>query len=253
VTIGRIQSIVPANLIPSLLGVSLPHLDLRVFAFGGLAVLVAGLCSGAVPAIRASGSAAVDGLLAGGQRIAGSRGQRRVRHIFQALQIALTLVLLVGAGLFISGVLRMVNTPAGFDSKHLAYVDFNFPPQSFPLQAQKYAFADELIARVSAMPGVRGATLGQPPVSGLFSIDRLVPDGDPAHAALVRTSTFYVRPDYFQLAGIALRKAGRSGPRTSRTRRGSSSSARTPRGDCGPDGVRSASALCETLAVRSTR
>jgi hypothetical protein len=98
VTIGRIQSIVPANLIPSLLGVSLPHLDLRVLAFGGLAVLVAGLCSGAVPAIRASGPAAVDGLLAGGQRIAGSRGQRRIRHVFQALQIALTLVLLVGAG-----------------------------------------------------------------------------------------------------------------------------------------------------------
>jgi hypothetical protein len=99
VTIGRIQSIVPANLIPSLLGVSLPQLDLRVLAFGGLAVLVAELCSGAVPAIRASGPAAVDGLLAGGQRIAGfSRGQRRIRHVFQALQIALTLVLLVGAG-----------------------------------------------------------------------------------------------------------------------------------------------------------
>jgi hypothetical protein len=105
-----------------------------------------------------------------------------------------------------------VNTPAGFDSKHLAYVDFNFPPQSFPRQAQKSAFADELIARVSAMPGVRRATVGDPPVSGLFSIDRLVPDGDPAHAALVRTSTFYVRPDYFQLAGIALREGRTFGP-----------------------------------------
>jgi putative ABC transport system permease protein len=210
--IRAVPAIVPANLIESLLGVSLPQLDLRALAFGGLAVLAAWLCSTAVSAIRASGAAAVDTLPAGGRRIAGYRGQRRLRQVFQTLQIALTLVLLAGAGLFISSVLRVVNTPAGFESKNLAYATFTFPAASFRLPAERFAFADELVARVSAMPGVQGATLGQPPVQGLGDSERLVPDGDPARAVRVQTSTYYVRPDYFRVAGIVLREGRTFGP-----------------------------------------
>jgi predicted permease len=208
--IRAIPAMVPARLVPSLLGISLPLLDLRVFAFGALAVVMAGVLSGAVPAVRASRPVAVGGLLAGGQRVSGS-GQRRIRHVFQALQVALALVLLVGAGLFISSFLRMVTMPSGFDSTRLVYVEFNFPRQAFPLSepARRSAFADELTSRVSAVPGVEAVTLGQPPVKGGFSTDRLVPDGDPARAALVRTHSFYVRPDYFHVAGIPL-KAGRT-------------------------------------------
>jgi putative ABC transport system permease protein len=205
--IRAIPAIVPANLMPSLFGVSLPQPDLRLLAFGGLVVVVAGLSCGVVPAVRASGSVAIDGLLAGGQRIAGSsRGQRRIRHAFQALQIALAVVLLVGAGLLINSFLRMVNTPTGFDSAHLAYVSFTYPAQSFKRQADRVVFAQELIARLSVVPGVRGVSVGQPPVSGGVDIDQVVPDGDPARAAVVRSHSFFVGPDYFEVAGIALKE-----------------------------------------------
>jgi len=200
----------PERLSQSLLGVSLPHPDFRMLAFDALAALVTGLLCGAVPAIRASGSAAVDGLLASGQRIAGSsRGQRRIRHAFQALQIALTLVLLAGAGLLIGSVLRMVNTPTGFDSEYLGYVRLTFPPQSLPLQAQKSAVGDELVARISVLPGVRGVALGQPPVAGFTSTIPLAPENEPSHSVLMRTNNFYVSANYFQVVGIRL-KAGRT-------------------------------------------
>jgi predicted permease len=193
--------------------VALPHPDLRVLTFGCLTSFVMGLCCGVVPAIRASGSAAVDGFLAGGQRIAGSsRGQRRIRHGFQALQIALTLVLLVGAGLLISSVLRLVDTPVGFDAEHLGYVSLNFPPQSFPLQTQKSAFADELVARVSAVPGVKGVALGQPPVTGGWTMERLTPEAGPANALVLSTTQFWVSNEYLRVAGIALKEGRAFGP-----------------------------------------
>jgi hypothetical protein len=88
-----------ARLISSVLGASLPELDIRVLAFGSLTAIVTGVFCGVVPGIRASHAAAAGGALAGGQAIAGwSRGQRRLQAVFQALQVAMTVVLLAGAG-----------------------------------------------------------------------------------------------------------------------------------------------------------
>jgi putative ABC transport system permease protein len=91
--IRSVPSVVPVRLLPLIFGVSLPHLDVRVLAFGCAAALVSGLICGAVPAIRVSGRAAADGLLGGGQRTAGgSRAQRRMRESFLSLQVGLTLI-----------------------------------------------------------------------------------------------------------------------------------------------------------------
>ncbi len=209
--IRTIPSIAPPDLIPTLLGVSLPQFDLRVLAFAGLTVLVAGMSSGVASAIRASGWAADRGLLSGGRRrIAGSRGQRRIRHAFQAVQIALTLVLLAGAGLFINSFVRMVSVPAGFDSRQLATADFRFPRKEFASMPQRAAFVNELVSRVSRMPDVVGASVGDPPnTGGAYGTDRLVPDGDAARAVEMRTNIFWVGPEYFRVAGIAL-KQGRA-------------------------------------------
>lgn len=207
--IRAIPSIAPPDLIPTLLGISVPQFDLRVLAFAGLTVLVAGMSSGAASAIRASGWAANRGLLSGGRRIAGSRGQRLVRHAFQAVQIALTLVLLTGAGLFVNSFLRMVSVPAGLDSRQLASADFDFPPKEFASGPQKVAFVNELAARVSRMPGVVGASVGEPPELVPSDILRLVPDGDASRAMEMRTTRFWVGPEYFRVAGIVL-KQGRA-------------------------------------------
>jgi putative ABC transport system permease protein len=209
-----VPAIVPSKLIPALLGVSLPQLDWRVLAFGSVVVFLAGVSSSLAPALRASSRDVLHGLLAVGQRVADSSNpHRRIRTLFQAGQIALTLVLLAGAGLFVSSFVRMVDTPTGFDSVHLTHVALAFPPTSFPSQTSKLAFADELIARISAVRGVVGVALGQPPVSGDILTDQWVgPSGDPARAVFVRASRFRVGHDYFRVAGIALTAGRPFGP-----------------------------------------
>jgi tetrahydromethanopterin S-methyltransferase subunit F len=199
--IRTIPSIAPPDLIPTLLGISLPQFDLRVLAFAGLTVLVAGMSSGVASAIRASGWAADRGLLSGGRRIAGSRGHRRVRHAFQAVQIALTLVLLTGAGLFINSFVRMVSVPAGFDSRQLAVAGFKFPSREFASRPQVVAFVNELAARVSRMPGVVGASVGDPPILVPSDTDRLVPDGDASRATRDENDQFLGRAGVLSRCG----------------------------------------------------
>lgn len=212
--IKAIPAIVPANLTHSLMGASLPELDVRVLAFGILAVTVSGILCGAMPALRASHSAATGGLLAGGQSIAGvSRGQRRVRHAFQALQVAMTLVLLAGAGLLLSSLLRLVSVPTGFVPEDLGYASLTFPRNAYTQPAQTTAFYNQLIARLATVPGFRAATVGPPPVSG-YAGYQFHPEGsdDEREATAVPLELFPVRTDYFRVAGIPLREGRVFGP-----------------------------------------
>jgi putative ABC transport system permease protein len=204
-----LPKLIPAQLAPSLLDFSLPQLDFRVLGFGAIVTLIAGCLSGIVPAMRGSRSPTFDGLLTGGGRVIGWRTQRRLRNIFQAAQVALTVMLLVGAGLLVHSFLRALNIPQGFDSRHLVYAELSFPRGSFPLPAQRAAFADDLMARLPMLPGVRAAAVGPPPVDGAVLLERLATEGQPASAAAVRVSLFYIGHDYFSVAGIAL-LAGRT-------------------------------------------
>ena len=162
--IKAIPALLPANLTDKLLNAALPALDVRVLVFASLIAILAGMVCGAVPAWWASRTASSDGILSGGQRIAGtSRTQRRVRDAFQALQVAMTLVLLAGAALLFASFIRLVTVPAGFDSKGLGYADLTFPGLATPRQQ---AFVDGLAARVAAMPGVTAVTIGPSPLAG---------------------------------------------------------------------------------------
>lgn len=202
--IRAIPVVVPAKLLPSLLGVSLPQLDVRVLAFGSAAALICGLICGIVPAMRVSGRSVGDGLLAGAQRLAGgSRSQRRLRELFLTLQVALTLILLVGAWLLTSSLVRMLNTPAGFDPAHLAYVSMRAPAE-MKLE-QKMTVAGEVADRLAVMPGVQVAQ-GMPPVAGATGDIELAPADDLGRAAVVPNMVFWVGADYFRVAGIPLRE-----------------------------------------------
>ena len=204
-TIRAIPLVMPAKLAQSMLTVALPTPDVRVFSVGCVAVLLSGALCAVAPALRASSVIATDGLLNGGQRVVGlSREQRRLRRAFQSLQIALTLLLLVGAGLLGSSLRRIVNTPAGFAEGRLAYVELAFTSQSFPQPAQKARVVDELLARLSGLPGVQGVAIGMPPTGGGTSTIPLSAEERPAQPILVKTTNFSVGANYFDVAGISL-------------------------------------------------
>ena len=211
--IRAIPALVPANLIRTVLGASLPQLDARVLVFGVAAAVLTGLLCGAVPALRGSHPVTAGGLLAGGQSIAGSsRGQRRVRNAFQALQVAMTMVLLAGAGLLLASFLRMLTVPRGFDEANLGYALLEFPPQEYAQSPRLRAFFDELTARMSAFPGVNAVTAGLPPVSGYAGQQLLLEGSGGQPSIAVPLELFPVQPDYFRVARIPLKEGRMFGP-----------------------------------------
>jgi hypothetical protein len=189
----------PADLTASVFGAAWPELDMRALGFVCAAAILTGALCGAAPAIGVSRRAASAGVLGRGRRVAGlSSAERRVRAAFQALQVAMTLVLLTGAGLLLTSLLRMVIMPPGFDSRNLGYAGW-----TSQRSVDNTAFLDELIARALKIPGVTAATAGMPPVSGITGAQFLVEDLG-AGAPVLPLEYFRVRPDYFQFAGIPL-------------------------------------------------
>jgi predicted permease len=204
-----LPALLTANLIRTLFGASLPVLDVRVIAFGVAAAIVTGVLCGTMPALRASRTVGVGGLLASGRQIAGaSRGQRRLRNAFQAVQVALTLVLLAGAGLLVASFIRMFTMPRGFDEKNLGYASFDFPHYA---DAQQRAFFDQLTERMAALSSVRGATPGKSPVGGYLE-KFLLEHSDGPQSVGVPAESFPVGADYFRVAGIALKEGRTFGP-----------------------------------------
>jgi predicted permease len=199
--------VMPAELTNSVFGAVWPELDMRVLGFVCVVAVVTGILCGAVPALRVSRPAATAGLLGSGRRVAGPpRLERRLRAVFQTLQVAMTLVLLVGAGLLLTSLLRMVTMPAGFEARNLG-----FARMTLPRAVNRAAFLDELIARTSALPGVIAATGGVPPIGGLSGA-QFLPEELEAGAPALPLEFFHVRPDYFQIAGIPLLEGRLFGP-----------------------------------------
>lgn len=211
--INAIPAIVPNTLVESVLGAAVPVLDVRVFAFGSLTAVFASVFCGLVPGMHASRTAEPAGVLAGAQPIRGwSRGQRRLQALFQAAQFAMTLVLLVAAGLLMASVVRMIAMPSGFDPKNLAYADIAFPQGSYRQTAEREAFFGRLLGAISALPGVRAATIGPAPVFTGPEYRFVPADAEVEAAREASLEAYFVRPDYFRVAGIPFKQGRTFGP-----------------------------------------
>jgi putative ABC transport system permease protein len=210
VTIGSwairaIPAIVPGKLTYWLLAASLPELDWRVLAVAVASALVAGACCGLVSAIRASRRQPLAGRFAGVGRVTGFTPYDRVlRNAFQTLQIALTLVLLSGAGVYVGSFIRMATMPRGFESRNLWYVSLTSPGGGVWTVDRQAAYIDQLTSRVSRLPGVREVAFGQSPVSGARNTTVFTPEGDPARASATVTQWYFVSDNYFRAAGIPI-------------------------------------------------
>jgi predicted permease len=212
--ITALPAIVPAKLSYAVFGSWLPQLDGRALMFGCLVAIVTGVLCGAAPALRASRFAAADGLLARGRHVAGSsRREHRVRNTFLALQVAMTWLLLAGAGLLLASLVRMVTLPTGFDTANLGYANVTLPqyPRSVLLTPPP-VFFDTVIARLGTVSGFRGVTSGSPPVGGGNSTPILLEGSDDASTPAAHLESFLVGSGYFQVVGIPLEEGRLFGP-----------------------------------------
>jgi putative ABC transport system permease protein len=184
-------------------------IDARVLAFTLLLSALTGLIFGLAPAWRRAGLDLNAALKAGG-RTAGGTGQR-LRQGLVVAEVALALLLLVGAGLMLKSFVHLQQVAPGFDAQGGLTMDINLPPQKYAKPAERAAFLEQALARLRALPGVEyeGATHRLPFAGNSatsFDVEgRPVAEGTPRLRAIYRA----ISPDYFRAMGTPL-VAGRT-------------------------------------------
>lgn len=154
--------LVPHGLLPRLGGIVI---DARVLAFCLGVSLVSTLLIGLVPGLRVSGAAFGEGLAlhGGGARTTGDRQGDQLRTLLVAAQIAMTLVLLIGAGLLIHSFVRLTSVSPGFESRGddgvVQTVRVTLPEHLYEGPERIHAFARDVRGRIQYLPGVTSASL----------------------------------------------------------------------------------------------
>ena len=208
----RTIGVLAAARIPQIAGA---HVDLRVVAFAlGLAVVVALLC-GVVPAWR---GATVDpqDALRGGRGGGSGREHHRALHALVVAEIALSLVLLIGAGLVLKGFVGLLHEDPGFETSHVLTMEVTTSATRYPDATAVRRFLDPALASIRALPGVESAgSINLVPyvewgASGNVAYEGR-PADDPTRLPLVETRrvspTFYDVTHQRLLSGRLLRES----------------------------------------------
>ncbi|MGD8277659.1 MAG: ABC transporter permease, partial [Gemmatimonadota bacterium] len=166
--------------------------------------LVTGVVTGLAPALQAWRGDATTTLRAGGQTIAGSRAQNRVRAGLVAVEVALSLVLLVGAGLLVRSFSGLMTVERGFDTENRLIASVNLP-DSYSV-AQTTGLTRQLIERVSALPGVVHASAVhiRPLAGGSTGLGFVRPDDPEPEGGIPWASWRLITPGYFETLGVPI-------------------------------------------------
>ena len=191
-----------ATLLPNVSWVDSP-LDWRVAGVTALATLLTGLLTGLAPAVQASRPTLTAALKSGAADVGSPRS--RLRTGLLATQACLSLVLLIGAGLFVRSLWRVVHTDTGYDPRNLLVASVDLDLAGFDRQGQ-WTFYDQALERMRALPGVERASLAINSPFWTMNSTRLrltdrdstprIPEGGPYYNG--------VSPEYFATLGMRL-------------------------------------------------
>ena len=157
-TSRHLLDLIPQGGVPIVLDV---HLNLRVLLFTSAMAMGAGLLSGMVPAMRVGRSQLVDALkFTAASDFGGASGRIRPGRLLSVTQVALSTVLVFGAGLFVRTLLNLKNVDSGFRSEHRVTFDLELPQSYSPEQKQEAQ--RRLLDRLLGLPGVADASVSWP-------------------------------------------------------------------------------------------
>ena len=148
------------RMIVAFLADRLPHLtdftlDARVLAFTAAISVLSGIVAGVLPAVRLARGNVNDVLKQGGRSGVDSSG--RTRSILVVSEVALSLILLVGAGLMIRSFQNLEGVNPGFESRHVLTATAMISHSKFSSPAQQISFFDRVLQRLRSLPGVEAA------------------------------------------------------------------------------------------------
>jgi predicted permease len=183
------------------------HVDGTVLAFSMGLVLLATLLAGLIPALSSTGNGVFASLQDSSRSVGGSTARASLRKILLSAEIALTVILLVSAGLLFKSFLHLRGADLGCVSDHVLTMQYGLPTKQYGTREKIIAFHESLLERVRRLPGVQSAGLVSTAPGGGYESDNVFTI--PSHPstsfqlqddALTRTAS----PGYFQTMHIPL-------------------------------------------------
>jgi putative ABC transport system permease protein len=181
--------------------------DATVLAFALLTSLLTGITFGLVPALQASRLQLVRSLREGGRGLSGGRRSQRTRRTLVVGQLALALVLLIGAGLLIQSFARLRGIDPGFRAENVLTLRLALSGSEYQEPERRIAFYAQLLERVESLPGVVAAAAGTDVLLPELANSNIVTiEGRPNPPAeeRIEVTVDQVTPDYFRTLGTPL-------------------------------------------------
>ena len=186
------------------------QLEWDVFWYAVVVALLAGIISGIAPAFQTSRSDIHDALKEGGRGNSEGRDRQRLRTIFVISEVALSLILLVGAGLMTKGVRALLVVNQNLEPQSILTMHVSLPESKYKTPQLQTTFFDQALQRLKTVPGVKAAMVVTEVPYGNEEVDNTVSiQNRPARAGEFRNANIEnVNADYFRALHIPLR-AGR--------------------------------------------
>jgi putative ABC transport system permease protein len=206
--VDMIHAGMPPRIGKYILGWDDMHLDMRTLGFMLGAAVLAGIIAGVAPAWQCSRPNLTESLREGGRGSSSGRARRRLRNVLVGAEIALAVVLLVGASLMVRGFQALVNGAANLEPASLLSLRLALTETKYKEDSQMLGFYDDVLRRINALPGVKSAvTVTALPYSGhssgrSFTIEgRPVERGDQPSCQVQNVSS-----KYFEALRVPLRR-----------------------------------------------
>jgi putative ABC transport system permease protein len=153
--------------------------DLRVLLFMLIISIFAGVMFGLFPAIQLARVNPSATLRDEGRGISIGRKSAQGKNLLVISQVALSLLLFIGAGLLLRSFVRLLHVDPGFDSQNVLTMSLSLPTVKYAKPEQQIAFYDEVVRRVSTLPGVRSAATSAALPLTWIRITPVLPEGQP--------------------------------------------------------------------------
>jgi putative ABC transport system permease protein len=185
------------------------HLDSEVLIYTLVITLLTGAVFGLAPALQATRLNLNESLKESGKGASSGTSRNRLRSLLVVSEIALSLVLLVGAGLMIRSFINLMRSELGVNPKNVLTMELSIPRQKYAEEQQRINFYGELVGRLQNLPGVTNAAainyvpMGRTSSSSNFRIEGEAP---PAKGKEPHADYRVVTPSYFEAIGTPLRE-----------------------------------------------
>jgi len=207
---GLLLALWGKDLLVSLNPASLPfvnevRVDGKVMGFTFAVSVLTALLFGIAPALQASKLNLSQSLKESGSKATDSRSRYHLRGWLVVTEVALAMILAVGAGLMIKSLYRLKQVDPGFEPANLLTMRLSLPQAKYPAPQQQRAFFDQLVDRMARLPDVQSAGLVNfLPLSGSGNRRNISVEGKPENP--INVEFRISNPDYFRAMGIQLRK-----------------------------------------------